>query len=355
MTIKEETKLLNNTPIHRVAAHLGYKLPNIGSASCPFPDHPDRSPSFQIFKPGTRWQCFGCNRSGGSIDLVKEMLALSFLEAKKWLAEHEGISISSAKRRSLVGPSSKRTPPKVRKTPQPQDNQLESDADSDLYESYLSISPIQESGVQYLAGRAIDREYINRFMIHQAPKNSAMIELAEVYGFDRLEKSGLLTVKSTPSDIRGVFSPGSLIFPFMEKGKIVYLQSRKIKNEADGIRWWNLRSRRKKIYNVDVLSSPSAKKIAICEGILDAISATYFDYDAIALMGVSSEIPEEMVKTMRNRRVDILLDWDDAGEKRVKSLKKRLATYGVSAARLSRPASEIKDVNEYLVSIRAPQ
>ena len=355
MTIKEETKLLNETPIHRVAAHLGYKLPSIGSASCPFPDHADRSPSFQIFKPGTRWQCFGCHRSGGSIDLVKEMLSLSFFEAKEWLAKHEGISISRTKRLTAAGPSSKRTSKTVKKTHKSQNSQLERKADSEVYESYLSRSPIQESGIQYLRGRAIDRERINKFMIHQAPEKSKLIELVEIYGFDRIEKSGLLTARSTPGDVMGIFSSGSLVFPFMEGGKIVYLQSRTIKKEARGRRWWNLRSHRKRIYNVDALSSPSAKKVAICEGILDAISATYFGYDAIGLMGVSSEIPEEIVKAMRNRRVDILLDWDNAGEKRVKSLKERLSTYGVSATRRSRPAPEIKDVNEYLVSIRAPQ
>lgn len=355
MKTEEETRFLNKTPIHRIAAHLGYKLPYIGSASCPLPDHADKNPSFQIFTPGTRWQCFGCHRFGGSIDFVKEMQKLTFLEAKKWLAQKEGTSSSKLK---ITGAARVKYNPfttPVDKAHQLQIGQLESKADSDLYKFYLTLSPIQETGVKYLENRAINIDSIDKFMIHQAPEKVKLIQLIEKFGFDRVEESGLLTAKSTPGDIRGVFNPRSLVFPFIEGGKIVYLQSRTIRDESTGSRWWNLRSRRKRIYNVDILGCQSAKKIAICEGILDAISATYFGYDTIALMGVSSEIPEDMVKAMRGRRVDILLDWDFAGEKRAKSLKERLAIYGVSATRLARPAPGLKDVNDYLVSIRAQQ
>jgi hypothetical protein len=38
-------------------------------AQCPFPDHPEKTPSFTIFEDGGAW-CFGCNRGGDLFRII---------------------------------------------------------------------------------------------------------------------------------------------------------------------------------------------------------------------------------------------------------------------------------------------
>lgn len=50
-------------------------------ARCPFPDHEDKTPSFEVHdEPGDErngfWQCFGCGRKGGAASLVAGLLGL---------------------------------------------------------------------------------------------------------------------------------------------------------------------------------------------------------------------------------------------------------------------------------------
>lgn len=92
MDMLEKTKILNQISIAEVARYLGVTVPKQGSTTCPLPDHEDSNPSFSIFADGSRWKCYGCNRGGGAIDLVKEFHGGSFIDAKRWLAEASGFA-----------------------------------------------------------------------------------------------------------------------------------------------------------------------------------------------------------------------------------------------------------------------
>jgi len=50
---------------------------------CPL--HKERTPSFTIYQNDNRWHCFGCNRHGDIINLIQELMGLSFLEAVRYL------------------------------------------------------------------------------------------------------------------------------------------------------------------------------------------------------------------------------------------------------------------------------
>lgn len=64
-------------------------------ARCPFPDHPDVTPSFTIYPDESRFHCFGCGRSGDVIRLVQELDGVSFTDACRKLGSSPQMRVQS--------------------------------------------------------------------------------------------------------------------------------------------------------------------------------------------------------------------------------------------------------------------
>ena len=64
-------------------------------AHCPFADHPDKNPSFSIFRCNTgewRWHCFGCNSGGDEIEFLGQYQNLSNGDAIRRYCELAGVN-----------------------------------------------------------------------------------------------------------------------------------------------------------------------------------------------------------------------------------------------------------------------
>lgn len=158
----------------------------------------------------------------------------------------------------------------------------------------------------------------------------------------------MLSKRSTENRYWPIFPADALLFPYLETGNITYFQAR-VPNEAvkEG-RWRNLNHRRRRLYNIDVLADTGIKRVAICEGAIDVLSAKQLGCDAIGLIGISARLSDKEAMSLRGRQVDLLLDWDAPGEKRATMLRRELARFGVASTRKSAPQSGAKDVNDYL-------
>ena len=346
MQYKKETEELNKVPIQTVASLLGLSLPLAKSVSCPLPGHDDKNPSFQIHKSGTRWNCFGCGRHGGSIDFVKEYNGINFREAKNWLAKQSGIDTKQFRQLRPARELATLATHNINQTP-------ETLPDSDVYEYLLNICPLQNDGQQYLVGRAISANTQKDFRIGQLHSASMVIRLLlTTFGFARIYRAGLLTKNSKQTNARLVFTENCLIFPFVENRRITYLQGRVLGKIDQLGKWRNLSQRRKRIYNIDALAQSSSKKLAICEGTVDTLSAIELNYIAVGFLGVNTKLTIDQMKLLRGKEVDILLDWDKAGEKRAKCLQTELNQFGVVSTRKSKPSTSAKDLNEYLMETK---
>ncbi|MBK6800259.1 MAG: toprim domain-containing protein [Novosphingobium sp.] len=352
MGAREDTKSLNNLAIQAVGALLGAKLPAQGMARCPLPYHNDTTPSFEIRSGGLRWICYRCDEKGGAIDLVIAARRLPFSEAKQWLAEASGLFARPLRQ----GVQQRRRPPapvvprqSLRPTQSPVPTDLgETQADHELYASLLGAAPLLSTGRNYLLGRSLSDRIIARFAVGQMPSVDAMIRLVDQFGFARVEASGLLTKTSTRDRYWPIFPAGALLFPYLEGGRVAYLQARIIMGEAKGSRWRNLNHRKRRLFNTDVLVASSTNHVAICEGAIDVLSAAELGRDAIGLIGVSARLTDAEMIALRGKQVDLLLDWDEAGDKRAVTLRKELSRFGVAATRKTAPKSGAKDVNDYL-------
>lgn len=348
MRAREVTDRLNDLPIQTVAALLGINLPASGMARCPFEDHEDRTASFEVKKDGRRWICYGCNQHGGAIDLVKVHHGVSFAEAKRWLAEKSGLTYGNWERTTQLTPGSftGSTKPKQKRLLQA----TESTPDHEIYRALLDRSPLRAHGRQYLQRRGLSDATIERFSIGQMPGVEIVDQLIAEFDFTRIKVAGLFTKASKRDGYQPIFPENALLFPYLERGRTVYFQARIPIDDLGGSRWRNLNHRRRRIYNSDVLADNSIKRIAICEGAIDVLSATQLGCEAIGLIGVTAGLTRNEATSLRRRQVDLLLDWDAAGEKRAVTLRKDLERFGVAATRKSAPPCGAKDVNEYLQS-----
>ena len=312
---------------------------------CPFPNHNDSNPSFQVRNQGRHWVCYGCDRRGGAIDLVKEYFDMSFIEAKRWLAKRRGYASLGTKHSSS---HLKRTPTSTGSSKQYDFRKdVEGPPDHEVYHFLLSNSPLRDTGAHYLAERGLKNSTIDRFKIGQTPNTSILKDMISKFGFDRVNRSGLLTKLSNHNNFRLMFPSNSILFPFIEDDKIEYIQGRIIGNQ-DRVRWRNLYRRRQRVYNVDVLKDKTIDRIAICEGVMDVISAAQLKCEAIGLIGVSARLSERQIGCLKGREVELLLDWDEAGERRSVDLRRELSLFGVMATRRTKPKENANDINDLL-------
>ena len=87
---KSEIEKLRSLPCEGVAQRLGFKIEH-HKTLCPF--HNDHTPSLTFKK--NKYKCWSCGKSGDSINLVREVLGKSFIDACRWLADEHNVIISS--------------------------------------------------------------------------------------------------------------------------------------------------------------------------------------------------------------------------------------------------------------------
>lgn len=346
MEAKDDTRILNGLTAHAVGNLLGIKVPPRGMGRCPFPEHDDDTPSFEVRHHGRRWVCYGCNKAGGAIDLVMAYYGMSFLEAKSWLAEKSQLgSVTGGHLSFDVRRVHREVLPK---RPLDSGDAVEAPPDHAVYNELLGRAPLRDTGADYLRGRGLSDAIMVRFAIGQMSGVSVIRELVEKYGFKRVEACGLVTKRATPDRYWSIFPKNALLFPYFETGQIAYLQARTINDSDKANRWRNLNHRSRRLYNADILTDTRVRRVAICEGAMDVLSATQLGCEAVGMIGISAKLSDAEMMALRGRQVDLLLDWDEPGEKRATTLRKELARFGVAATRKNAPKSGATDVNDFL-------
>ena len=91
MLSKIDIEKLQDLPIEQVAEALGLTVSH-HRALCPF--HNDSNPSLTFNRRKNRYRCFVCDAHGGTIDLVMKYLHYGFIDACKWLADDNHLTVS---------------------------------------------------------------------------------------------------------------------------------------------------------------------------------------------------------------------------------------------------------------------
>lgn len=60
---------------------------------CPFPDHPEKTPSFSVSLTKQVYYCFGCQKKGNIFTFLRDMQGLSYTDAVEYLAGRASIAL----------------------------------------------------------------------------------------------------------------------------------------------------------------------------------------------------------------------------------------------------------------------
>ncbi len=182
-------------------------------ARCPF--HSEKTASFFVSPPREIWHCFGCGKGGDIFGFVMEMEGVEFIEALKMLAERAGIKL-------------KTEDPRLRNE---RTRLLDLIKDSaDFYRRELSE---RKEVLEYLAGRGLQDETIQSYLLGYAPKedegwrNLYEFLLGKGYSDEEIEKTGM-AIKAEQKEKRYYDRfRGRVMFPISDfSGRIVAYSGR---------------------------------------------------------------------------------------------------------------------------------
>ena len=308
---------IKQIPIAAVADRLGIEVRG-RTARCPYPEHDDRNPSFQLYPEENRCWCHRCGKGGTAIDLVSLTLDVSVGDAIRWLRTEFGGTDPA--RRQVAKPainSGQRT----RKPLQSSEHR----ASPEIYAAALQLCPLDATGLTYLRGRGFTNETIRHFRLGSLrDPRGVYTALVQGFGAADVRRAGL----SKEGSVGLVLHSPSILVPFLDGDRVDYLQARKLPDGALP-KWSGPRGVAKPIFNFSVISS--AKSVYICEGATDVMAAHQLGYAAIGLLGGTTPLPMDVVRALRGRSIYIVPDNDAVGETMVARIKAQLRSAGLSA------------------------
>jgi DNA primase catalytic core len=301
---------------------------------CPF--HEDHDPSLVVNPDKQLWHCFGaCSANGGKsggdvFAFVARKDGVTFLEAMKRLGYEE-----PARTRSK-GPGTETKPAAPAMTEAGRRHLLAS-----VVGHYHRVFRERPEGQAYLRSRGVvDPEMLQAF-------EAGYVDGSLVKTFDgrgevgrALREAGLLTEKG-----RELFL-GCVVFPLrLPDEGIVGLYGRHTQRDQH----LYLPGPRRGVFHWQALKG--AEHVVLSESVIDALTLYQAGLRNVScvygVQGFTSD-HEELLQRFRVKRVTLLLDNDDAGEKATQTIGDRLRRLGldVQVARLA----GAKDANDLLVS-----
>ncbi|RMF07442.1 MAG: DNA primase, partial [Candidatus Neomarinimicrobiota bacterium] len=300
---------------------------------CPF--HDDRHPSLHVSQRKQIFKCFACGAGGNAISFLMEYEKISFLEALRRLGDQVGIPVT------------------VESHPEQKDfiAQLYDlhDAAADLYTNTL-FSERGRPALAYLKDRGLSEEIIREFRLGLAPNQW---DFAWNYFQKRkirrevLQKSGLFTFTE-----KGQFDRfrNRILFPISNlSGRIVAFGGRAL--DDDPAKYLNspespIYHKSEILYGLhrtrDVIRK--ADQALLVEGYMDFLQLYQHGIHHLAAVS-GTALAEQHARLLRKyvRRVTVVYDGDEAGQKAALRAGYLLLREGIDARVLVLPDQEDPD------------
>jgi len=300
---------------------------------CPF--HDEKTPSFHVHVDRQIYHCFGCGEGGNAISFLIQHENLTFPEAARALAREVGIEIPEHAESGEPGLSER-----LRAA-----NQIA----QDLYREALA-SPEAAPARDYLARRGLEPADLDRFGVGFAPRSGrALLAALERRGVPVAlgEKAGLLGRRERVFDMLR----GRITFPIQDaRGQVLGFGGRALSDDQTP-----------KYLNTP--ESPVYRKREVFYGLHHALSAMrrteravvvegYFDRlamhragveEAVATCGTALTAEHARQIARRTRRVVLVFDGDEAGQRAVDSSLAVLLPAGLRVEAVLLPGGEDPD------------
>lgn len=270
---------------------------------CPF--HQEKTPSFNVNQPRQIYKCFGCGVGGDVLKFVMEIEGLTFYEALKQLAEHNGIPMP---RRSDY-------------------SDAETRLRGALHEMHALAAQVFQEGLRspqgaearaYLAKRGVSQEMIETFGIGFAdPAGQALLRRFSDRGFapDQMEQSGLVRRRQEGSGFYDTFR-GRLMFPIHnESGKVIAFGGRAMQDDQQP-KYVNspetpIYRKSSVLYNLHRARDAMRKqnRAVLVEGYMDVIGAHAAGVTEVVASCGTALTPHQ-VRTMHRLAATVVVNYD---------------------------------------------
>ena len=290
---------------------------------CPF--HGEKTPSFTVSPVKGIYKCFGCGKSGNSVNFIMEHLSLSYPDALRWLAKKYNIEIVE---REI--------------TPEEREQQTEREsmlivmqyAQRYFTEIMHSTDEGKSIGLGYFLERALRDDIINKFQLGYSLEDRSAFTLAAVknsYQPKYLAKTGMSIVSNRyvegeeikASDLFDRYA-GRVMFPIHDDGgRVVAFGGRTLSNDKKTAKYIN--SPETDIYNKSKIlyglwfgkkAIQQADCCYLVEGYMDVIAMHQAGIEnVVASSGTSLTV--EQIKSIHRftKNIIVLYDGDEAGQK----------------------------------------
>jgi len=290
---------------------------------CPF--HGEKTPSFTVSPVKGIYKCFGCGKSGNSVNFIMEHLQLSYPDALRWLAKKYNIEI-------------------VEREITPAEREAQTERESMLIvmqyaqryftETMFNTDEGRSIGLSYFKERELRDDIIEKFQLGYSLEERNAFTVAAVknsYQPKYLAKTGMSIVSNkhiegteiTQADLFDRYA-GRVMFPIHDDGgRVVAFGGRTLSNDKKTAKYIN--SPETDIYNKSKIlyglwmgkkSIQNADKCYLVEGYMDVIAMHQAGIEnVVASSGTSLTV--EQIKSIHRftKNIVVLYDGDEAGQK----------------------------------------
>ena len=307
---------------------------------CPF--HSEKTPSFTVFTRSNSFYCFGCGAGGDAITFAMRAENLDYPSAVEFLASRAGITIPQDKNElANMGMSRKRV----------YEMNL---AAAKFFRDNLFDKNVGGDALNYFVGqRKLSMATVKRFGLGYAPNNFwALTNHMRSLGFTEQELiDGFLCGRSQKSGKLYDYFRNRVIFPIIDvTGNIIAFGGRvmddskpKYLNTSDTPGF----KKSKNLFALNYAKNHCSEQIILCEGYMDVIALHAAGFEnAVATLGTALTQEQARMLTKYTKKVVLLYDSDEAGQRATDRAIKILAEVGMDVRILK--LNGAKDPDEYI-------
>ena len=271
---------------------------------CPF--HSEKSPSFSVSPGKQMYYCFGCGAGGNVITFVMAYENVTFQEAVKMLAERAGVSLPETEYSE-----------EARRKEGKRARLLEIQKEAARYYYYMLRSPRGKTGYQYLAGRQLTDETMNRFGLGYADGSASDLSAylkSKGYEDALVGESGLTAF----DEKRGMHDKfwNRVMFPIQDAnhrvigfgGRVMGDAKPKYLNSPETM----IFDKSRNLYGLNFARTSRKGNFILCEGYMDVIAMHQAGFDqAVASLGTAFTVGQAGL--LKRYTEDVLLAYDSDG------------------------------------------
>lgn len=306
---------------------------------CPF--HSEKTPSFTVFSKTNSFYCFGCGSGGDAITFVMKAENLDYPSAVEFLASRAGITIPQDKNElANMGMSRKRV----------YEMNL---AAAKFFRENLFDKSVGFDALNYFVGtRKLSMATVKRFGLGYAPNDFfALTNHMKKLGYTEQELiDGFLCGRSKKGHLYDYFR-NRVIFPIIDvTGNIIGFGGRvmddskpKYLNTSDTPGF----KKSKNLFALNYAKNHCSEQLILCEGYMDVIALHAAGFEnAVATLGTALTQEQARMMTKYTKKVVLLYDSDDAGQRATDRAIKILTEVGMDVRILK--LNGAKDPDEYI-------